>query len=177
MSDGYNLDDAIRKVPDFPKEGILFYDVTGILVDPEAFQYTTDKLVEAASEFEPDILAAIEARGFLFAAPMAVALGKPLVLVRKKGKLPGKTIRKTFTLEYGEDEIEMHRADVTSKQRVLIVDDLVATGGTIRAAADMISDLGATVAGILCVIGLPFLRYQDVMGSIPVRTLIDYESE
>lgn len=173
----YDLDDAIRKVPDFPKPGILFYDVTGILVKPDAFSDCTQRLADAAREFKPDVIAAIEARGFLFAAPLSVATETPLVLVRKRGKLPGKTVRKTFTLEYGEDEIEMHRADIKAKQRVLIVDDLVATGGTIRATADLIQDLGAIVCGVLCVIGLPFLRYQDVMGPIPVRTLIDYESE
>jgi adenine phosphoribosyltransferase len=174
---GYNLDDAIRKVPDFPKPGILFYDVTGILVDPEAFSYCQSELARVAGQFEVDAIAAIEARGFVFASPLAVDLGKPLVLIRKKGKLPGDTYSKTFTLEYGEDEVEMHKSDVRKGQRVLILDDLVATGGTIRAAADMIEDAGASVSGVLCVVGLPFLRFKDVLAGIPVRTLIDYESE
>lgn len=173
----YDLDGAIRKVPDFPKKGILFYDVTGILVEPSAFEYCQKELARVAGEFDVDAIAAIEARGFIFAAPLARDLAKPLILVRKKGKLPGRTYTKTFTLEYGQDQIEMHRADIERGQRVLIVDDLVATGGTIRAAADMIEEAGASVPAVVCVIGLPFLRYQDVLGSIPVRTLIDYESE
>ncbi|HOX92651.1 MAG TPA: adenine phosphoribosyltransferase, partial [Spirochaetales bacterium] len=133
MSEGFNLDDAIRKVPDFPKPGILFYDITSVLSNPSAFDYCIDTMVKTYRHEQLDAVAAVESRGFLFAAPFARELGLPIILVRKKGKLPGKTISRSYALEYGQAEIEMHTADIPQGGRVLIVDDLMATGGTIRA--------------------------------------------
>jgi adenine phosphoribosyltransferase len=173
----YDLDQAIRKVPDFPKPGILFYDITSILTNPQAFGYCIDRALSFCEEMKADTLAAVEARGFLFSAPVAHRLQLPLILVRKKGKLPGDTYRASFSLEYGEDEIEVHKADVAEGQRVLLVDDLIATGGTIKAAADLFSTAGTTVVGIFAVVGLPFLNYDEVLKDYEVRTLIKFHGE
>ncbi len=173
----FDLDSAIRKVPDFPKPGILFYDVTSILADPAAFRYCVDELTRLARGFRAEAVAVVEARGFLFGSPVAAALGLPLVPVRKKGKLPGKTFSKSFALEYGEDCIEVHRADLETRRRFVLIDDLVATGGTIRAASDLLHEAGSEVVGILAVIGLPFLHFEKALGGLPVRTLIDYHGE
>lgn len=177
MSEGYNLDDAIRKVPDFPKPGILFYDITSVLSNPDAFAYCIEAMVKAYRHERLDAVAAVESRGFLFAAPFAKELGLPIILVRKKGKLPGKTVSRAYALEYGQAEIEMHEADIPKGGRVLIVDDLIATGGTIRAAADLLKEGGAQPVGVFSVIGLPFLDYASVLADLNVRTLIEYFGE
>ncbi len=171
------LDAAIRKVPDFPKPGVLYYDITGILVDPAAFSHCIDRMVELYAGSEIDAVAAIESRGFVFAAPFAYRRGIPLLLLRKKGKLPGETWRIRFTLEYGEDVLELHKSDVRRGMRVLLVDDLIATGGTLAASAKLLAMGGATVAGVFGVVGLPFLNYQDKLGGLAVHTLIDYHGE
>jgi adenine phosphoribosyltransferase len=124
-----------------------------------------------------DAIAAIESRGFLFAAPLCDRLGLPLILVRKKGKLPGKTRSKKYALEYGEAEIEIHETDIPSGGRVLILDDLIATGGTVKAAADILVEGGAKPIGVFAVIGLPFLQYEQALGGLPVKTLIEYFGE
>jgi len=177
MKEEYNLDEAIRKVPDFPKPGILFYDITGILQTPRAFKYCIDSMVEKYGDSRIDAVAAVEARGFLFAAPLAERLGIPQILVRKAGKLPGEKREKRFTLEYGEDVIQVHTSDVGKGDTVLLVDDLIATGGTLKAAAELIEELGAKVEDIFCVIGLPFLNYQAQLSRYHITTLIDYDSE
>jgi adenine phosphoribosyltransferase len=177
VSAEYDLDRAIRKVADFPKPGILFYDITSILTDPKAFGYCIDQALAFCEHSAAAAVAAVEARGFLFAAPVAHRLEIPLILVRKKGKLPGETYRASFTLEYGEDEIEVHRADVTTGQRIVLMDDLIATGGTIRAAADLFTSAGAEVCGIFAVVGLPFLNYEEVLRDYKVSTLIQYHGE
>jgi adenine phosphoribosyltransferase len=177
MPEGFNLDDAIRKVPDFPKPGILFYDITSILTNPDAFRFCVDSMVRIYKNEGLDAVAAIESRGFLFAAPLCDRLSLPLVLVRKKGKLPGKTRAKKYELEYGEAEIEMHEADIPSGGKVLIVDDLIATGGTVKAAADILVEGGAVPAGVFAVVGLPFLHYETFLEGLPVRTLIEYFGE
>lgn len=177
MAQSFNLDAVIRKVPDFPKKGILFYDITSILVTPKAFRYCIDQMVELYGSTKLDGVAAIESRGFLFAAPFCEKLGLPLMLVRKKGKLPGKTIGQKYELEYGEAEIEIHEADIPAGGRVLIIDDLIATGGTVKAAADILVDGGASPVGVFAVIGLPFLHYEEALGDLPVKTLIEYFGE
>ena len=171
------LDAAIRKVPDFPKPGVLFYDITGILVDPKAFSYCIDRMTELYKGLPVDGIAAIESRGFIFAAPYAHKHGLPLILLRKKGKLPGETYRVAFTLEYGEDVLEVHRADVRAGQKILLVDDLIATGGTLRAAAELLSMGGARVTSIFGVVGLPFLHYEKALKDFEVKTLIEYKNE
>jgi len=179
MAQSFDLDAMIRKVPDFPKKGILFYDITSILVNPKAFRYCIDSMVELYGSTPLDGVAAIESRGFLFAAPFCEKLGLPLMLVRKKGKLPGKTIGQKYELEYGEAEIEMHAADVPQGGKVLLVDDLIATGGSAAAAVELIRLGGATPVGVFAVIGLhlPTLNYETTLKGCPVKTLINYEGE
>jgi adenine phosphoribosyltransferase len=177
MKSSFSLDDVIRKVPDFPKPGVLFYDITGILVNPKAFKYTIDQMVKMYKKEKIDAIAAIESRGFIFAAPFAERMGIPLILIRKKGKLPGKTYACKYALEYGTAEIEVHQADVKKGERILIMDDLIATGGTLNAARNVLEQGGATVAGFFGVVGLPFLDYGKVLGDIPVRTLVEYHGE
>src|SRR5512138_2721480 len=117
MAEGFNLDDAIRKIPDFPKPGILFYDITSVLANPDAFRYCVEAAVKLYKGERLDAIAAVESRGFLFAAPLAERLGLPILLVRKKGKLPGRTLAKKYSLEYGEAEIEMHADDIPAGGR------------------------------------------------------------
>ena len=174
---GFDLDQAVRKVKDFPKPGILFYDITSILMDPKAFDFCIRSMLDLYRDRGLSAVAAIEARGFLFASPFARELGLPILLLRKKGKLPGETISKSFTLEYGEDTIEMHRADVKAGMKILLVDDLIATGGTLKAAAELVESAGAEVAGIFSVVGLPFLNYDGILAGYEVKTLINYSSE
>jgi adenine phosphoribosyltransferase len=172
-----NIDDYIRKVPDFPNKGVLFYDITGIITAPPAFSWCIDKMVETYAGKKLDAVAAVEARGFLFAAPFAREMKLPLVLIRKKGKLPGRTLTKKYDLEYGSAELELHVSDVPNGGEVLLVDDLIATGGTLQASRELLIDAGATVREVFGVIGLPFLGFQDCLPSVNVTTLIDYESE
>jgi adenine phosphoribosyltransferase len=164
-------------VSDFPKKGILFYDITSIMTAPRAFNYCIDRMVEIYADEKIDTVAAIEARGFIFASPFAYRMGIPLILVRKKGKLPGKTLRKSFELEYGSAEIEIHTEDVKRNSRILLVDDLIATGGTLQASCELLVEAGARVVEIFGVIGLPFLDYDKKLDGIPVTTLIEYGSE
>jgi adenine phosphoribosyltransferase len=172
-----NLDDYIRKVPDFPKKGILFYDITSILAAPEAFMFCVESMVDIYRNKSIDAVAAIEARGFLFAAPFAVRMGIPLIPIRKKGKLPGITLSKKYDLEYAQAEIEVHRADVPEGKRILLIDDLIATGGTLNAARSLLEAGGAAVPEIFGVVGLPFLNYEKILDPTPVTTLINYHSE
>lgn len=172
-----DLDSAILKVADFPKKGILFYDITGILLQPEAFRFCVKRATEIFSEENIDVIAAVESRGFLFAAPLAVEMGLPLVLLRKPGKLPRETVGRTFTLEYGQDEIHLHKDDIKKGDRVLLVDDLIATGGTLKAAGDLLTEVGANAVEIFAIIGLPFLDYQATLADYKVTTLIEYRDE
>ncbi len=177
MKADFSLDQVIRKIPDFPKPGILFYDITGILVNPPAFRYCIDQMVRMYKKEHIDAIAAIESRGFVFAAPFAERMGIPLILIRKKGKLPGKTWSCQYALEYGSAELEVHRDDVHQGQRVLVMDDLIATGGTLNAAKNVLEQGGATVTGFFGVVGLPFLNYSRVLGDTPVQTLVEYYGE
>jgi len=171
------IDNAIRKVKDFPKKGVLFYDITGLLVNPDAFNYCIKKMIELYGGKEINRIAAVEARGFLFATPLAYHLGIPIALVRKKNKLPGETIKKNYSLEYGEDSIEIHKSDVLPGEKVLVVDDLIATGGTLCAACEMIESVGAKVEEIFAVIGLPFLNYGKILSKYKIKTLVEYDEE
>lgn len=173
----FDLDAHIRKVPDFPKPGILFYDVTSVLMHPEAFRWCVDELVRPHRNGGVDAIAAVDARGFLFGAPIARELGLPLILVRKKGKLPGASYERQFDLEYGTDTIEIHTADLAEPRKVFLVDDLIATGGTLQAAASIIEDAGSSVVEIGAVIALPFLNYDALLGDYAVRSLIQYHGE
>ncbi len=175
--EGFNLDDAIRKVPDFPKPGILFYDITSVLANPNAFSYCINAMLKLYRNEHIDAVAAIESRGFVFAAPFCHKLGLPLLLVRKKGKLPGKTVERSYALEYGTATLEMHIDDIKPESRFLIVDDLIATGGTINATCEMIRACGAEPVRAFSVIGLPFLNYRQTIPNLPIDTLIEYFGE
>lgn len=172
-----NLDAVIRKVPDFPKPGILYYDITSIFTNPEAFNYCLDAMIEAYKDEEIDGIIAIESRGFIMGSLYAQKTGKPMVLARKKGKLPGECIEESYALEYGEATLEVHTSDLIEGKRWLLVDDLIATGGTVEAVAKMVTRQGSEVAGVFSIIGLPFLKYQDKLPGIKVTTLQDYHGE
>jgi len=171
------LDRVVGKIPDFPKPGVLFYDITGILRHPEAFKYSIDRMAEIYAGKKIDAVAGIESRGFIFAAPFAERMGIPLVLIRKKGKLPGKTYSCAYSLEYGKAEVEVHCADIQKGQNILLVDDLIATGGTLNAAKNLVEQGGGTVTDVFGVIGLPFLNYKKTLSPMNVTTLIEYNTE
>ena len=173
----FNLDEYIRKVPDFPRKGIMFYDITSILASPAAYKYCIDQMVEIYQENRIDAVAAIEARGFLFASSFAYCMHIPLIPIRKKGKLPGVTLSKKYSLEYAQAEIEVHCADVPRGKRVLLTDDLIATGGTLNAARSLLVEGGAQVPDIFGIVGLPFLNYNKFLDPTPVTTLINYHGE
>ena len=161
----------IRDVPDFPKPGILFKDVTPLIGDGAAFRLVTDLLAERVAK--PELIVGIESRGFIFGAALAERLGVGFVPVRKPGKLPYKTTRETYALEYGSDTLEMHE-DAVGGRRCLIVDDLLATGGTAGATARLVERQGGTVAGFAFVIELGFLKGRARLGDRPVHALIHY---
>jgi len=169
-----NLKDHIRTIPDFPKPGILFYDVSPLLAHPAAWQETMNRLASAVTAHKPDILAGIESRGFLVAAPLALKLGLGFIMVRKRGKLPGSTVPYTYDLEYGTDTIEIQADAVEPGQRIVLLDDLLATGGTMKAAAQLLSQAGAQVMGCACLIELAFLNGRKRL-DIPTTTLVSYE--
>lgn len=172
-----DLDKSIRRVPDFPKPGILFYDITSIIVNPEAFKFCIDQMLEKYANSNFDAVAAVESRGFVFAAPFAEKLGIPLILVRKKGKLPGDTYQCSYALEYGTATLEVHKSDIKKGQKILVVDDLIATGGTLVAAKNVLEQGGAVVTDYFGVIGLPALNYEKVLSPCKITTLINYDGE
>lgn len=169
-----DLKQHIRSIPDFPEAGIMFRDITPLLSSPSAFNYVIEALADHYKEGQIDVLCAIEARGFLFGAPMARLLGKPLVPMRKPGKLPYKTSSVSYSLEYGSDSIEVHCDSVSAGQRVVIVDDLLATGGTMAAACKLIRELGGIIEGTAFVIELPDLHGRQVLEDYEVFSLIRY---
>lgn len=160
----------LRDVPDFPEPGILFKDITPLLADPVAFRAAIDGLAEPYAGI--DVVVGIEARGFILGAPVALELGAAFVPLRKRGKLPWRTVTASYQLEYGSAEIELHADAVVAGQRVLIVDDVLATGGTAAAAAGLVTSLGGTVAGIAVLIELAFLSGRDRLGEHPLHTLV-----
>ena len=149
-----NLKDYIRSIPNYPKKGILFRDITTLIKDAKAFKYTNDKIIELAKKIEFDKVSAIESRGFIFAAAVSYMLNKPFILLRKKNKLPSETHSVDFELEYGKATIEVHKDSISKNEKVLIIDDLIATGGTAEAAAKLIEISGGKVAGFIFVINL-----------------------
>jgi len=171
-----NLDAYIRKIPDFPKKGVLYFDLTSILVNPPAFRYCIDSMVALYKDRQIEAVAAIEARGFIFAAPFAAIMNIPLIIIRKSGKLPGITLSKKYDLEYAQAEIEVHKDDIPAGKQILLVDDLIATGGTLDAARSLLVAGGASVPEIFGVVGLPFLNYNKILDPTPVTTLIHYHN-
>ena len=169
-----NLKDYIRSIPDFPKEGILFYDISTLLAHPDAWQVALGRMVKMVTNFQPDILAGIESRGFLMSAALASRVGLGSTMIRKKGKLPGDIIEYQYDLEYGTDTIEIQADALTKGQRVVILDDLLATGGTMAASIKLVNQLGAEVVGVVCMIELTFLNGRDKLGDVPFNTLMAY---
>jgi adenine phosphoribosyltransferase len=170
-----DLRQHIRSIPDFPKPGILFYDISTLLAHPNAWRTTVSRLAEALRPYQPDLLVGIESRGFLVAAPVAYELGRGFAMIRKQGKLPGKTVRFTYDLEYGSDTIEMQQDAVHAGQRVVVLDDLLATGGTMQAAIDLVRRQGAVVAAAGCIIELSFLQGRSRI-DVPFTAMVAYDS-
>ena len=167
-----DLNEHIRAIPDFPTPGILFRDITPLLAHPEAFKYAVDMLAEGFESEPFDSVVAVEARGFVFAAPLAYRLGVPFVPVRKAGKLPFDTHSETYALEYGSDALEIHVDGISDGSRALIVDDLLATGGTAAATARLVERSGASVAGLAFVIELTELGGRDALAGYRVESLL-----
>lgn len=171
-----NLADSIRAIPDYPRPGIVFRDITTLLGDARAFRRAVDELVQPFAGLKIAKIAGIEARGFILGGAVAHQLSAGFIPVRKKGKLPLETLRATFALEYGTDEIEIHRDAVLPGERVLLVDDLIATGGTAEAAVNLLSGLGAEVVAACFIVDLPDLGGADKIRrlGVPVRTLVSF---
>ena len=169
-----DLDKYIRSIPDFPKKGINFRDITTLLKDPRGLKEAVQSFEAALEGVDFDVVVGPEARGFLFGVPVAYNLGKGFVPVRKPGKLPGKTISQSYDLEYGTNEIEVHDDAVQPGQRVVVIDDLMATGGTIEAIIKLINRMGAEVVKVVCLIELEGFNAKDNLGDIPFESLIKY---
>ena len=168
-----DIKNHIRGIPDFPKPGILFYDISTLLAHADAWQVAMGRMAKLVGGWQPDVLAGIESRGFLVAAPLALKLGCGFVMVRKQGKLPGPVVRHEYALEYGTDVIEMQHDAVAAGQRVVVVDDLLATGGTMSAACDLIGRIGGKPVGAACLIELTFLGGRAKL-DVPFSALAAY---
>ena len=169
-----NLKDKFRHVQDFPKQGIDFIDITTVLQDEEAYKYAIDSMIEKVKDMDFDLVVAAESRGFLLGAPIAYAMGKGLAIVRKKGKLPYKTIKEEYQLEYGTDTLEMHIDAIKAGQKVLLVDDLLATGGTMKSIAKMVEKLEGKVVGMLFLIELEFLNGREQINNSRIDSIIKF---
>ena len=165
-----DLKKHIRSIPDYPKRGILFRDITTLIKNPEAFKYTNDKIIELSKKIKFDKVAAIESRGFIFASTVSYILNKPFILLRKKNKLPAETHSIDFKLEYGEATIEVHKDSIEKGEKILVIDDLIATGGTAEAAAKLIEISGGTVAAFIFVINLFDLPGNNLLKSKGYKT-------
>lgn len=165
----------IREIPDFPQPGVSFKDITTVLKDPEALRYVVQEMARRFRDKGIDVIVGVESRGFIFGAPLAYELGLGFVLVRKPGKLPAEKLRIEYDLEYGKDALEIHRDAIQPGQRVLLIDDLLATGGTISAAAQLVTELGGEVAGYAFLIELAFLKGRSKLGNKEIASLVVYE--
>lgn len=170
-----DLKDHIRGVPDFPKPGILFYDISTLLRNEDAWQVAMGRLANHVRSYNPTILAGIESRGFLLAAPLALKLGCGFVMLRKRGKLPGPTVGLDYALEYGTDRIEIQADAIKPGARVVVVDDLLATGGTLAAGIELLKQVGGDVVAAAVIIELLFLQGRKKL-DVPVESLVQYES-
>ncbi|HEY7581341.1 MAG TPA: adenine phosphoribosyltransferase [Acetobacteraceae bacterium] len=169
-----DLKEYIRGIPDFPKPGILFYDISTLLRDADAWQVAMGRMAKAVRAYQPDLLAGIESRGFLIAAPLALKLGCGFIMLRKRGKLPGETVGLNYALEYGMDRIEVQADAIQRGQRVVVVDDLLATGGTMAAGIKLLRELGALVPAAAALIELTFLKGRGRL-DIPCEALVSYD--
>ncbi|ADQ06559.1 adenine phosphoribosyltransferase [Caldicellulosiruptor acetigenus I77R1B] len=171
-----NLKEKFRHVLNFPKEGIDFIDITTVLQDKDAFKYAIDSLVDLVKDLDFELIVGPESRGFIFGAPVAYVLNKGLVLVRKKGKLPYKTVSVEYELEYGKDVLEMHIDAIKPGQKVVIIDDLLATGGTTLSNIKLVEKLGGEVVGIAYLVELTYLNGRENLKGYDVRSVVQFES-
>lgn len=174
-SKAMDLKEHIRGIPDFPKPGILFYDISTLLRNADAWQVAMGRLAHAVAPARPDLLAGVESRGFLMAAPLASKLGCGFLMLRKPGKLPGKTISVDYALEYGQDSLHIQADAIQPGQRVVVVDDLLATGGTLAAAIQLLRKVGADVTAAAVIIEILSLKGREKLG-VPTTALVSYES-
>jgi adenine phosphoribosyltransferase len=171
------LEDYVRSIPDFPEEGIIFRDVTSVLQDADGFALAIDTMQDLVKDLDYDVVVGAESRGFIFGAPIAYNRHKPFVLIRKKGKLPCETIEKEYALEYGTATIEIHKDAIKPGQKVLIVDDLIATGGTTEAMVQLVEELGGEVAGLLFLMELAGLKGRERLKKYRLDSAIIYEGK
>ena len=169
------LKDYVTDVPDFPKEGIIFRDITTVLSDADGFRMAIDELRKLVADVEFDVIAGAESRGFIFGAPLAYDLHKPFILIRKKGKLPRETVSQAYDLEYGVAEIEIHKDAIKKGDKVIIMDDLIATGGTLEASCKLIEELGGEVVKVVCLMELKGLKGREKLKKYDVGSVITYE--
>ncbi len=171
------LKDYVRTIPDFPSKGIMFRDVTSVLQDADGFHLAIDELKKLIDGIDFDVIVGAESRGFIMGAPLAYEMHKPFVLVRKKGKLPCDTISQDYDLEYGSATIEMHKDSIQKGQKVILVDDLIATGGTLAASVKLVEKLGGEVVKVICLMELKGLNGRDKLKGYDVEAVITYEGK
>lgn len=171
------LEEYVRTIPDFPEPGIMFRDVTSVLQDADGLRLAIDTMQDMVKDLEIDVVAGAESRGFIFGMPIAYNLNKPFVLIRKKGKLPCETVEQTYDLEYGTATIEMHKDAIKPGQKVLLVDDLIATGGTTEAMIKLVESLGGEVVGVSVLIELAGLKGRDKIAGYRLDAALSYEGK
>ena len=171
------IEEYVRSIPDFPEPGIIFRDITSVLQDADGLQLAIDSMQDCLKDIDVDVIAGTESRGFIFGVPIAYNLHKPFVLVRKKGKLPCETVEKEYDLEYGKATIEMHKDSIKPGQKVVIIDDLIATGGTVEACAKMIERLGGEVTRIVFLMELAGLKGREKLAKYDVKSVIRYDGK
>ena len=171
------VDDYVKSIPDFPEPGIIFRDVTSVVQDPDGLKLAIDELIRKLDGVDFDVVAGLESRGFVFGMPVAYALGKGFVMVRKKGKLPRETVSRSYDLEYGSASIEIHRDAILPGQRVVVIDDLIATGGSAEAACKLVEELGGTVVKVLFLMELAGLKGREKLKAYDVDSVVIYEGK
>lgn len=171
------IEQYITNIPDFPEPGIIFRDITSVISSAEGLKLAIDEMTKLLEGVEFDALAGLESRGFLFGMPIAYNLGKPFLPIRKKGKLPRETVEASYDLEYGSATIEMHKDDVAPGMKIVLIDDLIATGGTLEAAARLVETLGGEVVKVICLLELKGLHGRDKLTKYPVDTVVAYEGK
>ena len=171
------VDDYVKSIPDFPEPGIIFRDVTSVVQDPDGLRLAIDELIRKLDGVDFDVVAGLESRGFVFGMPVAYALGKGFVMVRKKGKLPRETVSRSYDLEYGSASIEIHRDAILPGQRVVVIDDLIATGGSAEAACKLVEELGGTVVKVLFLMELAGLKGREKLKDYDIDSVVVYEGK
>ena len=171
------IEEYVRSIPDFPEKGIVFRDVTSVLQDADGLKLAIDELAKLLEGIDCDVIAGTESRGFIFGMPLAYLLHKPFVLVRKAGKLPCETVSKTYDLEYGTATIEIHKDAISKGQKVVLVDDLIATGGTMKAAAELVEELGGEVVKMIFLIELAGLNGRKLLSKYDVDAVVSYDGK